>query len=233
MKRVLFTAVLLCLFVSAMQAQTYLLPKAGLSISTFSPEDNKDNVSALTGFTGGLGVNILLNEKLSLQPEINFIQKGANAEFKQGIGDGILEVRSTDVRINYLELPVLVKYSFGDGEVKGYVNAGPSVGYGLGGKTDYSLKYILGNETVYQESGKGSVKFEDAPLEYPAEDVYFQNRVDIGFQAGGGVLLFDKVIVDARYGYGFTSLDDESKPKNRTIQITVGAPLYSFFRVFQ
>jgi hypothetical protein len=233
MKRIVFTGLMLCLFGSTLYAQTYLVPKAGVSISKFAPAENEENVSSLAGFTGGLGINILMGEKFSLQPELLFIQKGANYEFKQGIGDGILQTATTDIRVNYLELPVLAKFTFGEGKVKYYVNAGPSLSYGLGGKTDYSINWTLGNETVYQEQAEGDVKFDDYPEEYPAQDVYFQRRLDVGVQVGGGVILYKKVIVDARYGYGFTKLDDEAQPKNRAIQITVGAPLYSFFRTFQ
>jgi hypothetical protein len=227
MKKVLLTGSLLFAILFGASAQTYLVPKAGLTISTFVPADNKENVSSMAGFSGGVGVNLTLNEKFSVQPELLFIQKGANYEFEQPIGDGILETVSTDVRVNYLELPVLAKYTFGNGKLKYFINVGPALSYGLGGKTDYSLKYTLGNETVYRETAEGSVNFGDYPAESPAQDVYFQKRVDVSVQAGGGLIIYDKILIDIRYGHGFIKLDDEAQPKNRSVQFTVGVPLYS------
>lgn len=214
---------------SSLFAQTYIIPRAGVGISTFAPADNKENVSSIAGFTGGAAFSVTLTNHISIQPEILFIQKGGSYEFESTPGDGILETRNTEVKINYLEFPVLAKYAFGNGLIKFYVNAGPSVSIGLGGKTDYSLVATIGaDEVIYTDKAKGDVRFGDHPEESPEQDVYFQNRVDIGAQFGGGVFIANKVLVDFRYGLGFTKLDDEAQPKNRTFQVNVAVPLLLF-----
>jgi hypothetical protein len=228
MKRILFIMALLCSKAATVSAQTYLIPKAGLTISKFSLAENNDNISSLAGFAAGAAVNFKLGPTLSLQPELLFIQKGGSATFKQNIGDGILETTTTDVTVNYLELPVLAKAMFGNGKIQYYVNAGPSISYGLGGKTDYSLNRNLGGEIVHEESAKGEVRFGDAPAEYQAQHIYFNNRIDIGIQFGGGVFIANKVLVDLRYGMGLTKLDDEAQPKNRNFQVTLGVPIFLF-----
>jgi hypothetical protein len=222
----LFTVLLFT--VTASYAQTYIIPKAGANISIFAPADNKENVSSIVGFTGGVAVSIGLGNSFSIQPELLFIQKGGSYEFESTPGDGILEVRKTDVKINYLELPILAKYGIGNGVVKFYVNAGPSISIGLGGKTDYSMVATIADEVIYSDKAEGEVKFGDYPEESPAQDVYLKRRVDVGAQFGGGVLIADKVLVDFRYGLGLTKLDDEAQPKNRTFQFNVAVPFLIF-----
>jgi hypothetical protein len=228
MKKNLFIMALLCSIASSGYAQTYVIPKAGLSVSTFALAENNGNISSLAGFTAGAALNIKLGSTFSIQPELVFIQKGGSAEFKENIGDGILETTTTDVTVNYLELPLLAKAMFGNGKIQYYVNAGPSISYGLGGKTDYSRKLNLGGEIVFEESVKGDVRFDDAPEEYQPQHIYFNNRIDIGIQFGGGVFIANKVLVDLRYGMGLTKLDDEAQPKNRTFQVTMGVPIFLF-----
>jgi hypothetical protein len=228
MRRILVIAALLCRIASTSYAHTYVIPKAGLSVSKFALAENNDNISTLAGFTAGAALNIKVGSKFSFQPELLFIQKGGSATFKQNIGDGILQTTTTDVTVNYLELPLLAKAMFGNGKIQYYVNAGPSIGYGLGGKTDYALNWNLGGEIVYEESAKGEVRFGNAPAEYQAQHIYFKERIDIGVQFGGGVFVASKVLVDFRYGLGLNKLDDESQPKNRTFQVTVGVPIFLF-----
>jgi hypothetical protein len=228
MRRSLFIVVLLCSVASTLHAQTYVIPKAGLSVSKFNLAENNENMSSVAGFTAGAALNFKLGTKFSIQPELVFIQKGGSAQFKENIGDGILQTTTTDVTMNYIELPVLAKAMFGNGQVQYYINAGPSISYGLGGKTDYSMNYNLGGEIVYEESAKGKVHFGDAPEEYEPQHIYFKERIDFGIQFGGGVFIASKVLVDLRYGLGLTKLDDEAQPKNRTFQVTVGVPIFLF-----
>jgi hypothetical protein len=209
-------------------AQTYVIPKGGLSVSKFNLAENNENVSAVAGFTAGVAVNIKLGTMLSLQPELLYSQKGGSLEFKRNIGDGILETTTTDVTINYLELPLLAKAMFGNGAITYYVAAGPSIGYGLGGKTNYCQIGKMGSETVFEEKAKGEVRFGDAPEEYHKKNVYLQERIDMGVQFGGGIFIANKVLLDVRYGLGLKKLDNEAQPKNNSFQVTVGVPILLF-----
>ncbi|WET48127.1 porin family protein [Chryseobacterium indologenes] len=99
-----------------------LIPKAGINIVNQSVKYMNGEKSK-TSFQAGLGVNIQTGIKnFSVQPEVNFISKGT--KFKNSAG-------SETYNFNYIEVPVLAKYSFGPV----YVNAGPSIGF-LMGKND-------------------------------------------------------------------------------------------------
>lgn len=130
MKKILaITALVLGLGVQAQQTKETkkdsgieLIPKAGINIANQSIK-NVNGEKSKTSFQAGLGVNIQTGVKnFSVQPEVNFISKGT--KFKNSFGNHTYN-------FNYIEIPVLAKYSFGPV----YVNAGPSIGF-LMGKND-------------------------------------------------------------------------------------------------
>nr|WP_315031679.1 porin family protein [uncultured Chryseobacterium sp.] len=99
-----------------------LIPKAGINIATQSIKDIGGEKSK-TSFQAGLGINIQTGiSRFSIQPEVNFISKGT--QIKNNFGN-------QTYTFNYIEIPVLAKYSFGPV----YLNAGPSIGF-LMGKND-------------------------------------------------------------------------------------------------
>ncbi|UKB79582.1 porin family protein [Chryseobacterium sp. MEBOG07] len=99
-----------------------LIPKAGINFANQSIK-NVNGEKSKVSFQAGLGVNIQTGVKnFSIQPEVNFISKGT--KFKNSFGN-------ETYNFNYIEVPVLAKYSFGPV----YVNAGPSIGF-LMGKSD-------------------------------------------------------------------------------------------------
>jgi hypothetical protein len=204
-------------------AQVTLIPKAGITISDFKMGENQENISTLTGLTGGVAVNFTISDLLSVQPEINFIQKGATVDFTRMQND-IREVRKWQAHINYIEVPLLARFTFYNELGMLYLNAGPTFGYGLGGKTTFTYRWEDPSEP-YGETTKGNVYFKDEPEEHPWQDVYLKRRTDVGFQFGGGIIFFRKVMLDVRYGLGLTKLDDEAQPQNRTLQVAVGVPI--------
>lgn len=72
------------------------------------------------GFMLGLSYRNLANlGPLSLQPGLDFVQRG----FKEG---------DYSLRINYLDLSLMLRYSLDAGFVNPFVKAGPYLGYALG-----------------------------------------------------------------------------------------------------
>lgn len=201
MKRLFFTGAFV-LIATFTFSQT-LIPKAGVTLSKFGGSDVEDAKFNL-GFTLGLGFNLPVgNGPISVQPELNFAQKGT-----KGDEDG----STAKLKLNYLEVPVLVKATFGEA-TKFYVNAGPSIGLGLGGK----IKVSEGSF-----SGEADVKFGDGDDE---EVFYIEKKTDFGLQLGGGVIIAEKIMIDLRYGLGLSSLYEDGKVKNNVLQFTVGVPL--------
>lgn len=223
----LLVGIALIVVVSA-SAQT-IIPKAGITLSTLDGEtsvsypEESDSYKSVTGFSFGVGYRIGFGDLISLQPELLFVQKGWKREYSffYNPEDGYENI--TTVKLNYLELPILLRVALGPDNFKFHVNAGPSIGFGLNGTHEIKYRYISGiiNEQVYE----GDVKFEERPENYEGYDLHIPNRIEFGAQIGGGVTLFNKIMVDIRYGLGLTDLSDDGKSKNKVLQFTVGVPI--------
>lgn len=206
-----------------------LLPKVGFTCSINSMEVTSGEIISKVGFTAGLAYNLHLNKAISIQPELNFIQKAfesqSSTRFSQIIDTDtyfVNEDRSRYYRISYLEVPLLVKVRLFHNNF--FAIAGPSVAYGLGGfyryKFDQTTSYFEPTHTRSQ----GKVKFGDDP-EASTNDAYFDNRWDIGVQAGVGALLFKKIMLEGRYGVGTTNLISDKTSKNGAFQIAISCPI--------
>lgn len=208
MKKLIFTS-LFALSAIVTFSQT-IIPKVGATFSKFGGDDVED-AKFNFGFTLGAGVNFPLGSgPISLQPELNFIQKGSKAAEKNS------EFELTQkTKLSYLEIPILVKASFGE-TTKFHINAGPSIGLGLGGKSKGEFKSAFGTESLDSD-----IKFGDGNDE---DYTYIENRTDFGLQFGGGVVIANKVMIDIRYGLGLSSLVDDYKVKNNVLQFALGFP---------
>ena len=205
MRKLIFTS-LLALAGSLTFAQS-LIPKAGATFSKLGGSDVEDQKFNI-GFTLGMGFNLPLGSgPMSIQPELNFIQKGSKASLEI-----FNTTYSSTLKLNYLEVPVLVKATFGAG-TKFYFNAGPSIAIGMGGK----LKTTYNSTTE-----KADVKFGEGDDE---DVVYVEKKTDFGLQFGGGVIIAEKVMIDLRYGAGLSTLFEDESVKNNVLQFTVGIPI--------
>ncbi|MBL7857497.1 MAG: PorT family protein [Cyclobacteriaceae bacterium] len=209
---------------SALQAQITIIPKLGSSYATVALSDNiKNDFTPYTdygykiGFILGAAVEFpIVGDKLFLQPELLFHQKGWEETTDYF---GLYESSYT---LNYLELPVLFKYKLGNF----YLNAGPSIAFGIGGKYKESYSY-----QGFSEDYDGKIKFGDEPDFYEGDDYYIDNGLDFGAQFGAGVKA-GPIIIDLRFGMGLSNLYDKPdglsgdwKNQNRSFQLTVAYPI--------
>jgi hypothetical protein len=119
MKKLVLAVVLALGFTGANAQELQIIPKIGVNLSN-QAINSTNGEKFKVGYQGGVGLNIsTLMKNFSFQPEINFVNKGTTIE----VGS-----HKEKYNFNYLEVPVLAKYSFG----MFYVNAGPSVGYLVG-----------------------------------------------------------------------------------------------------
>lgn len=224
---------LLLLVGFAAHAQITLHPKGGLVLSNIAFDENEGQKMNM-GVVAGLGINIPLIEDgiFSIQPEILYMQKGFRSEFEEterfeGDGEDIpsgevlyrFKVRSV---LNYIELPILAKATFGGDNLKFFVNAGPYVGYWLSGKSKSELTVSFNGQTD-TETETRNAEFNDQT-----------NRLDYGFHAGGGMGLQlgpGMVTLEGRYGYGLSNIAKDPsgqasradlKSQHRTIMVMVG-----------
>jgi len=206
--------------ITTLYSQIKFMPKAGASLSHVSYSNDLmydgEDYSSKIGLIVGLAVEIpLIGERLSLQPELLFHQKGFKYKY-----DDVDYHDDYNYTLNYLELPVLAKVHFG----KFYAEAGPSFAYGIGGKYKGTSDYGNGSETF-----TGKVKFGDEPDNSNPDDEYIDNALDINIQVGVGIKI-SVIVIDLRYGLGMTNLYDavdgyDNKSKNGSFQLTIGVPL--------
>ena len=192
---VLVVALFTLITVLPANAQVNLGVIGGLNLASlsFDPDPDGVDLSNRTGFGIGGVLSFGLGETLALQLEPMFLQKGAKAT-----GQGI--TGETEVKASYIEVPAMLKFAFGSGEIKPYVMAGPTIGYLLSAKQD-------------EDDIKDDVK-----------------NIDFGLAFGGGVSLpmgNKTVFVEGRYSLGLTDINDDSDPdadeiKTKGIQIMAG-----------
>jgi opacity protein-like surface antigen len=164
---------------------------AGIKVT---PEIGSEDYSGRAAFGIGVVVDRQLMDNLDLHMEPMYLQKGAKVS-ETGF--------SATFKVNYFELPVMVRYSLPvDLPVTPYAMAGPSVGLLT------KAKYDSGENEQDATSETRSIDFS------------------AGFGAGvqipeGNRMLFAEV----RYLLGFVNINnqsDESTVKNRGLQILVG-----------
>lgn len=171
------------------QAQTSSFGvKGGLNYSTFN---NTDNVEYKAGALAGAFVNIQIpNSPVQIQPEVLFAQYGAN-----------IEDSDAKWKINYIQIPVLAKFWFGDpaASTKPNVFFGPYLGFNVDSEI---------------ENPDFSVDTDD-----------FFESTDAGVVVGAGVDV-SQVSIGLRYTAGLTNVvaneDFEDNQKNGAFALTVG-----------
>lgn len=121
-KMSVFLVVLLALcVVLPTSAQINLGVLGGLNLATiiWDPEPEHWEISNLTAFGFGGVLDYSLNESIALHLEPMYLQKGANLET-----DWDTMPLEIEVKFAYIEIPMMVKYTFGASEIKTYIIAG-------------------------------------------------------------------------------------------------------------
>jgi hypothetical protein len=229
MKKIFFTMFLFGLVATA-YSQVSIYPFGGINFSRtsedagsqFGPFQDYINEPALKGFRAGLGLDIPLNNFFSIAPEIMYTQKGSVFE---------LELDpyyfNFDQRFNFVEAPLLLRFKIGTENIKIYLNAGPHVGYWLGGRANIAaaLPDPDTNETVSEE-GNFKIVFQETTQD---DELYYEDarRIEFGLNFGGGLLFRvgpGSIMLDGRYALGLTDLQrgNEGSFKSRTLGISLG-----------
>src|SRR5687767_2203524 len=115
-----------CTVCTAAIAQPKFGVRAGVNISKVEFKQGDLTVEPKSKFGLDLAVvsDIPLGKVVSIAPELHWLQKGFKLEDFEFQGT-VYNITST---LNYLELPVLVKFNFGE-TTKFFVMGGPSFGY--------------------------------------------------------------------------------------------------------
>lgn len=161
--------------------------KGGYNYSSFNGDVAKDNtLKGLSGFYVGALLELPLGDVLSLQPEVIYSRQGAAWEQKNILGEF-----KKDLKLDYLNIPVMAKVNLGPLFLQGGVQFGFLVG-----KPEVS--YTRGAQRVTEKVDK---------------DAYAS--FDFGVGAGLGVNLSQHFFVEARYTHSLTNALD---PNNNSLK---------------
>ena len=162
--------------------QTNFGIKAGFNSSSVQISNGSD-YDAKSGIHFGGLAHIHINKHFAVQPELTFSCQG-----------GELEPFDTELKLNYINAPVLLQYMVNDGF---RLQTGPQIGFLV------------------------SSKRETGDLELDVSDSF--NSVDISWAFGAGYIFKSGIGIDARYNLGLTDISDDNdfEAKNRVFQLGV------------
>jgi hypothetical protein len=205
--RMLQSAVMALL--SAAALQPVAAQQLGIVVGgTFSQLRGLENVQTKnrSGTMFGVSLAMPVGSGLVLQPELLFINKGAELNLTGGVAQ--------DIRLDYFEIPLLLRRNFGTGAITPHAYAGPSVGYQLG------CNLSLSGNTIPKTSSDCK------------RDAFFEpSSVDWGAIVGAGVNLSLGglgVTGGARYGFGLADIAKDNsaalkqRVRNGTLTVYAG-----------
>ena len=103
-------------------------------------------IKPTTGFAIGAYGAYSLNDTWSVQSELQFKRTGFQVSEGTSFSVGGFQIplgATVEARLNYLEMPLTMKYNHDMGNLKGYVLAGPSIQYALSGELETTANSIL------------------------------------------------------------------------------------------
>ncbi len=169
--------------------------RGGVNFATFNDIDA--NVESRTGLMIGAYLSYpISNSPISIQPAVLYTQKGATT-------DGLTENNIVEVKLDYIEIPVLAKFDYiTDGGLTPFVYFGPYIGFNLSADAEYTDGDITPGVDI-----EDNVK-----------------STDFGIVVGAG-LGFGQIDVGIRYSAGLTPIFEDalnSDAKNGVISIAAG-----------
>lgn len=205
MKKLLLSLTLVCLISCAGFAQFAI--QGGLTSASQKAKFGDEDITsdAKLGFTIGVAYRLALGN-LSLQPELNFTQKGGKEE------EGDYSIEQT---LSYIEVPIYLMYVAASKKEAAnnagfFAGLGPAFAFGMGGKWKED---DAGNET------EGDINFGSGD-----DDDY--KPLDISANLMAGYMLSNGLYFSAIYSMGLSSIlnddSDEYSIKNRYIGFRIG-----------
>lgn len=116
-------------FANAQDSKMRFGVKAGMNVANLTGD--VENTNSLIGAHVGGFMEYKLNDKFAIQPELLFSMQGAKFEFTDIDDDFNVVTVEEDLKLNYLNLPIMAKYYATE---KITVEAGPQIGFLMSAK---------------------------------------------------------------------------------------------------
>ena len=201
------------LFMTNGVAQVQLGLQAGANFAdvTMDPTQEGFETSMKTGFLFGGMLFYSFSPILGLQVEPAYVQKGAKVDLSLSEAGETVQAEAT-LTADYIDIPVLLKASFGDGPVKPYLVAGASIAFLLG--------------DVELELDKATINGQDVTSMIPSDERTQKletKSTDFILNFGGGVIIplgQVNIFIEGQYNLGLTDVNDET-PEPGDVEPTI------------
>ena len=217
MKRLIVFVSFIFLYPFLSWGQSVIEIRYGLNRAIWRLDDRifEDFTYTLDRRIASIGINIPIHKMFSLQPELGYVEKGNKLILRDTSG-----TYTYTEKLNFIELPVLLKFNFKYERFTFYISAGPNVAFALNGKSDY-----------LEQTSTSSFSQEDK-IDFSAKEF---KKSDFGIILGTGAsvpIWKLRLGVDIRYSYALTEVLDENsiypfKAFSKGIQLCglIGIPL--------
>ena len=189
MKNIVLVAIILALSVGMLVAQPVFGARLGMNMANVSQKNIKNNETRL-GLNAGAMIQYSIAENVIFQPEILYSMKGMNIDLPTN------PYKSA----NYVEIPMLVKYSVNLPNMKIQPYIGPAIGMLLSAKS--------GNDNFDNDFKDDMESFE------------------YGLNLGADVVFMKSFMVGMRYDMGLSNVwkdaPDDYEVYNRVIMVNIG-----------
>ena len=196
----IMTATLLFMTNGIAQVQLGLQAGANLGDVKLDPSQEGVETGMRTGFLLGGVLFYSFSPILGLQVEPAYVQKGATVDISTTEMGMNIKVEQS-LTANYLDIPVLLKASFGEGPVKPYLLAGATLALSLGDATF--------------EIDKATIDGEDVTSQIPSNELEEKVKVkstDFILNFGAGVIIPAgqvNIFIQGQYNLGLSDVNDE------------------------
>ena len=196
MRKIALLIIIAVCGLSQVHAQNFGV-KAGYNYSTFSGETSSiSTIEGLSGFYIGGLVELPISNMLSVQPELIFSRQGV--DLRQGLKNLSIRTDTSEIRLDYLNIPVMAKVNLGPIFLEGGVQFGFLVNKP---KVDSYIANVYLRNLLDKDS---------------------YNSFDFGVGAGLGVKLNQHFFVETRYTYSLTNVFDPNDKHFKSSLISDG-----------
>ncbi|MDR0726211.1 MAG: PorT family protein [Prevotellaceae bacterium] len=199
--RKIFLLLFCVLLAVGVNAQIRYGVKAGGTFSNISEKYNGEKISEFklgVGFNLGGVLEYSFSESFALQPELLYVMNNIKPKEEE---EGV----SSRMELQFIQLPINLKYKMGTENLKFYVTAGPYVGYAVSAKLKAESEGISGAVDLFEW------------------DEFKAKHLNFGIGAGLGIEV-SKFTVGVGYQHGLANLTgvDQVSIKLGSFNLSVG-----------
>lgn len=199
MKKIIILVAMLSFCLGLLFAQPVFGIRAGLNVASLTGEDDMDDYGSKLGFHVGAMMQYPMSGNFILQPELLYTMKGGTFEL-EFLGKN--EITGT---VNYIEMPLLVKYNVEMPTIKIQPYIGASIGYLLIAEIE-NKKTVLGVTTTTTD-----------------DVIDDMETLEAGLNLGADVIVMQNFMLGLRYNMGLTEIvKKDTKFKNNVIMVNLG-----------